>query len=120
MTPEEMKRESSGQGTDPKDPFLKKVKKLTPQEMVNLAKSLFGIDIPLFALPVALPPAEDNTIDTIIVIAPPEEIFLHFAESCRANGWTRPNGRLNGDHVRASQHVKNYVDNYVICVARRE
>jgi len=95
---------------------------MTPEEakklsLIEFAKRLLGID--LTSTIHLLLATEPLTIDTIILIAPTKEFFLHFSEACRKFGWTRPSGKLNGNHVRASQHVKNHFEDYIICVARR-
>lgn len=106
---------------------------MTPEEANEFAKYrldidkfpklMFNIDIlhphyPHFTLPVVLSSAHDNTIDTIIVIAPTKGSFAHFTDACRKSDWVRPDGIVKQNHIRAEQHVKNYVDNYVICVAK--
>lgn len=104
---------------------------MTPKETNEFAKRLldinkfsklmFNIDIPHCphcALPVVFSSAPDNTIKTIIVIAPTRGSFAHFTDACRKSDWVRPDGIVKQNHIRAEQHVKNHIDNYVICVAK--
>lgn len=100
MTPEEAKE------------FIKRL------NVIKSPKLIFNGNLPHFTLPVVFSSAPDNTIDTIIIIAPTRGSFAHFTDACRKSDWVRPDGTVKQNHIRAEQCVKNHVDNYVICVAK--